>query len=219
VVDAVFAGDLARPASVRLATDALDLTSVVGDEHDFGEGGDPLLVPQFLAAVVVLRRGAQDLDDDAWVDRGLLFRIIAVQLDRTADDRDVWIGGEAGVPDAHTQIGAVGAARFSPKRIAQKSSDIHADGGVLGRAARRRPDLPFEELVFRTAVLLEPDVLVNALGINSYPGTNGSAHRLGSVSACPLVGSPGLSSASLYLSELQVAHGRGGVPCGDAQGA
>src|ERR1019366_5259158 len=104
------AGNLARPAAVRLAAHDLDLVTVVRHEDDLPNALDRLVVAELLAAVVVLGRGAQDFDEDLRVRDRVLLAILEIELDVSADDRDIRVGAEPCRSRSNTKIRTVGLA-------------------------------------------------------------------------------------------------------------
>ena len=83
-----------------------------------------------------------------------------VELGVAADHADVGIGRQAGGSNANAQIRREHAALAVSQRDAQEGDHVCADPGMLGRAAGRRPDPTFEELVPDDAVLFDAEIVV-----------------------------------------------------------
>src|SRR5262245_14877671 len=97
------------PWSPRAPLPHLDSPLALGNEHDAPERRNLLILSQLDAAIVPLRRVAQDLDDDARIDGRVA--ALGIALDLAAHDGDVRVGGETGREHAHAQIRAEHAAR------------------------------------------------------------------------------------------------------------
>jgi len=90
-------------------------------EEDLAHAGQMLVLPKLLAVIVLLGRGAGDLDEHDGVDDRQ--RVVGRALRAPAHDRDVAGGRESGRLDSYTQVGGEGPA-------------------ALGEAGRRRVRSP-----------------------------------------------------------------------------
>jgi hypothetical protein len=82
-----------------------------------------------------------------------------IQLRAITDAAHVRIGGEPGSLDADAKVGGVDSTTTRGERCAERSDEIGADGGVLGRTTSHRPDAPVEELMANDAIVLDAEVV------------------------------------------------------------
>jgi hypothetical protein len=137
----------------------LELPRVVCDQHDLLQRRHSLVVLELLAAVVLLRRRAEDLHDERRVDDRRAGRVVGVLFHAVAHDGHVWIRTEPGDPDANAQVRAEHAAASAAERHVEHRQHVARHRGVLRRTAGHRPDVSVEKLVLDGAEQLEIDVL------------------------------------------------------------
>lgn len=160
--DVVFAHNRELPALIT-SMPHFKSALIVGDEHNFVESRDPLVMGQFFSAVICLSGGAQNFYKHDRIHDGVLLWILWIQLQATAHDGNVGISAKPRFFHADPEIGTEHAARPIAELCADEDSEVGGNARVGRRSAGHCPDMATEELMFYGAYFLEEQVLPEAV--------------------------------------------------------